>query len=140
MKTSPDQLRTIYERTNGTCHLCHKKVAPKNYGILNARGAWEIDHSLAKANGGTDHGNNCLPAHIRCNRAKQARASHVVRRQYGTVGVPHSKTQIEKIRQRNGGIGAVVCGAVGLLGGPLVAAAASFLGYQIGKTVSVSKA
>ena len=35
-----------------------------NRGEFGERGAWEVDHSKALANGGTDRLNNLLPAHI----------------------------------------------------------------------------
>ena len=53
-----DRLNLIYDKTHGCCHLCHKKLAFINYGIYGAKGAWHIEHSKAKANGGTDHLNN----------------------------------------------------------------------------------
>src|SRR5690348_1627343 len=63
-------LRRIYDRTSGYCHICHRKLALKNYGIAGAKGAWEIEHSVAKALGGSDHGNNLYPAHVSYNRKK----------------------------------------------------------------------
>ena len=139
MKTSPKEIRTIYERTNGYCHLCHKKVSLKNYGCRDGRGAWEIDHSRARANGGTDHGNNLLPACISCNRKKQARGSHTIRHQNGIAGVPRSKQQIKKNRRLNSGLGAFLGGALGSCAGPIGVAAGGFVGYHIGKAIPVSK-
>jgi hypothetical protein len=36
----------VYEKTDGCYHICSKKLAKKNYGVIGARGAWEIDHSI----------------------------------------------------------------------------------------------
>lgn len=66
------ELDRIFTTTAGRCHLCHRRLARKNYGADGQRGAWEVDHSLPRARGGSDHGNNLRPAHIACNRSKQA--------------------------------------------------------------------
>jgi len=71
MAWSPQELRSIYNRTCGNCHLCHRKMYLTNYGKFGERGAWEVEHSVARARGGTDHGNNLYGAHISCNREKR---------------------------------------------------------------------
>ena len=54
-------LNAIYDRTSGYCQICHRKVYFNNYGVLGARGAWEIEHSRPQALGGTHHGNKSTP-------------------------------------------------------------------------------
>ncbi|MES9868042.1 MAG: HNH endonuclease [Candidatus Thiodiazotropha sp. LLP2] len=70
MKVTEEKLNKIFEKTRGKCHLCHKQLAFKNYGVIGNHGAWEIEHSKPKSKGGTDHLNNLFPACIRCNREK----------------------------------------------------------------------
>lgn len=95
MVYTDEQKRAIFERTNGRCHLCHKKLAFKNYGLLTERGSWEVDHSIPRAKGGTDHQNNLLPAHIKCNRSKQARHNTCIRAENGVSCRPPSKKAVE---------------------------------------------
>src|SRR5207249_7028843 len=68
-------LNAIYDRTSGYCHICHRKLAFYNYGIVDAKGAWEVEHSRPRALGGTHHGNNKYAACIPCNREKGHRFS-----------------------------------------------------------------
>lgn len=70
MGYSIERQREIYERTNGRCHICRKQLAWCNYGVLGTHGAWEVEHSIPRAAGGTDHLNNLYPACIGCNRSK----------------------------------------------------------------------
>src|SRR6266481_309133 len=70
-----EQLRRIYDKTNGSCHLCGKKLAFTNYGEVGARAAWEVEHSIPLANGGTHHGNNLFASCVPCNRSKAADVS-----------------------------------------------------------------
>lgn len=32
------RLRKIYDKTDGYCHICHKKLAFSNHGITGAKG------------------------------------------------------------------------------------------------------
>jgi len=63
-------LRYIFDKTNGYCYHCRKKLAWKNYGVVGVRGAWEVDHSNPRAKGGTDYIRNLIPSCISCNRSK----------------------------------------------------------------------
>ena len=65
-----ETLNDIYDKTDGYCRYCGKKIAWKNYGQRDERGAWEVDHSVPKALGGTDYFHNLWPACIECNRMK----------------------------------------------------------------------
>jgi len=70
MKYSEDELNFIYDKTDGHCYHCGKKIAWKNYGLTGAFAAWEVDHSRSKAQGGTDYLRNLVPSCIPCNRSK----------------------------------------------------------------------
>jgi len=67
------------------------------------------------------------------------KASRIVRRQNGLVGVPKSKLQIEEEHRQNGWIGAALGGIVGFAAGPLSAAIGGLIGHQVGKVLPVSK-
>ena len=112
MSFKKEQLNSIYDKTSGKCHLCGKKLARTNYGVIGARGAWEIEHSIPRIAGGTDHGNNLYPAHIRCNRSKRDMSTRAIRARHGRSRAPLS---VEKRKQAKvssaltwGAIGGVV--------------------------------
>jgi 5-methylcytosine-specific restriction endonuclease McrA len=73
MGYSNEELNYIYEKNDGHCWHCDKKLAFTNYGIVGARGAWEVDHSVPIARGGTDYFRNLVPACVPCNRNKSDR-------------------------------------------------------------------
>ena len=62
MKFEKSQLDSIYRRTTGYCHLCHVKLARRNYGKTGMKGAWQVEHSVPRSKGGTDHFNNLFAA------------------------------------------------------------------------------
>ena len=97
MAFSEEELRVIYGRTDGYCHLCGKKLARRNYGCSGAKSAWEVDHSNAKTSGGTDYGQNLYPACIPCNRSKQGRSAAAIRKANGVrlrrTGVPPKRSR-----------------------------------------------
>lgn len=41
----------IFDRTQGLCHICRRRLAWSNYGIFGARGTWEAEHSVPQAVG-----------------------------------------------------------------------------------------
>ena len=109
----------IFERSRGRCHLCGKKVVRVNYGARDRYGAWEVDHSIPVSRGATDHLNNLYPAHVRCNRRKQARSSSSVRRGYGRTRAPMSAAADLRARLKQAAGGAVAAAIVGVrFGGP----------------------
>ena len=65
-----DRLDRIFSRTDGHCHICHKRLCFGNYAAIGKRGAWEIEHSRPRSRGGTDHLNNLYAACVSCNRSK----------------------------------------------------------------------
>jgi len=65
-----EELEYIYDKTDGYCYHCGKKIAWSNYGLPGERGAWEVDHSNPISRGGTDYLRNLVPSCIPCNRSK----------------------------------------------------------------------
>lgn len=70
MRYTNEDLTYIYDKNNGCCWHCGKKLSFKNYGIIGARGGWEVDHSNPLSRGGTDYFRNLVPSCIPCNRSK----------------------------------------------------------------------
>jgi len=70
MQWDEDTLDWVYDKTGGYCRYCGKKLSRINYAMPGERGAWEIDHSVPLALGGTDYLSNLWPACIDCNRDK----------------------------------------------------------------------
>jgi hypothetical protein len=126
-------LRRIYSRTDGHCHICGKKLSFVNYAIPGGRGAWEVEHSIAKAIGGTGNLNNLLPACIKCNRTKGTMTSRAARMQHGRKRAPLSRDRKKSIRDNNAlagvGLGAIIGG---ILGGPPGVLAGGVLGGILG--------
>ena len=112
MAYSNDQLTDIYERTDGHCHICTKKLSRKNYAQFGERGAWEVEHSRARALGGTDAPSNRYAACIRCNRSKGCGSTRSARARNGRRCAPLSKVRRAEERTTNavlvGGAGAVL--------------------------------
>lgn len=98
--------RAVFEKSNRLCHLCWEPMAHSNYGCHGARGAWEIDHSVPRSRGGTDHLNNLYAAHTTCNRAKQARSSASVRRENGRARPPMSAAAMKELKAGDAWAGA----------------------------------
>ena len=133
MAYSKDDLDAIFARTDGLCHICWKGLARVNYGQLERKGAWEVEHSVPRANGGTDRGNNLYPAHIRCNRSKGAGSSRVARAAYGRTKAPISRARKSKARAENvlvytllGGIGVALFAPELIVAGAIAGAIAGF--------------
>ena len=115
MAYSRNQLRRIYDRTSGYCHICHSKLAFTNYGRYGAKGAWEVEHSNARARGGSNRLNNLYAAHVTCNRSKQDLSTRTARARNGKSRAPFSKSARKRAK-----IGTSIAG--GLLGYGLGAA------------------
>lgn len=75
-----EQIRAIYDRYDGCCAYCGKRLSIKNYGQAGAHGAWHVDHRRSRANGGSDHGNNLAAACISCNLDKGPRNAKTYQR------------------------------------------------------------
>lgn len=91
MAFDPKRQDAIFKKTDGRRHICRKKLARKNYGVVGARGAWEMEHSVSQAAGGTHHLNNLFPACIPCNRSKRDSSTKAARGQHGYRAAPLSK-------------------------------------------------
>lgn len=118
MAYSTDQLTLIFDRTSGYCHLCHRKLAFKNYGICGERGAWEIEHSNAQALGGTHRLNNLYAAHIGCNRSKGTQRTRTVRVRNGYTKAPLSVRARQEAKEWNAIGGGLIGAVVGSVFGP----------------------
>jgi hypothetical protein len=121
--------RAVFGKTNGHCHICHGPLAYSNYGNHGTRGAWEIDHSIPRARGGTDHLNNLYPAHTSCNRCKQHRSNAGVRREYGQTRAPLSAAAMEELKAGDALTGAL---SIGLLGARFFGPAGFLVGAVVG--------
>ena len=139
MPYSTQQLRAIYDRTDGYCHICHRKLSLTNYAATAKRGAWEVEHSRPRARGGTDHGNNLYAACIACNRDKSDSTTRTARGWHGNTRAPLSKDKKKKITNQNAVVGGVVGGLIGLAAGPVGAAIGATIGATIGKRVKPPK-
>lgn len=136
MAYSDGQLSQIWDRGNGRCHGCGKRLTFRNYGRAFERGAWEVDHSVARARGGTDHGNNLRPACIACNRSKGAMTSRALRARNGRTRAPLSKEGVRRAKRQNAVVGAGIGAAVGgVLGGPPGAWLGAGVGALFGRRI-----
>jgi HNH endonuclease len=145
---SEEQKDYIFHKTDGCCHLCHKKLVRKNYAQKDERGCWEVEHSKSVADGGTDHPNNLFPACIPCNRQKSnTKTSAEIRaikkvplRAPPNASQKHkNKLQEEKRETAKNHVteGAVFGSFVGsLLGGPVGAIVGGVVAGEIAKHVT----
>lgn len=135
-----ERLRMIFRKTDGFCHICHRKLIFANHGISGANGAWHIEHSKARANGGTDHLNNLFPACILCNIEKGTLNTKIIRLRYGTTRAPLSRRKKAYAKDEYIVGGAIVVGGIGLaFGGPLGGIIGGMVGGLIGDSNSPKK-
>jgi 5-methylcytosine-specific restriction endonuclease McrA len=132
MSHTEEELRRIYDRTTGRCHICQKKVAFKNYAQCGERGAWEIEHSNPRANGGTDRYNNLYAACIHCNRSKGAGSTRAARACHGKVRAPLSVGKRKSAKLANALAHGAVGAGIGSVFGPLGTVAGAVIGAHIG--------
>jgi len=128
-------LKRIYDRTSGYCHLCGRKMSFTNYAMPGKKGAWEIEHSVPRAKGGTNHANNLFGAHIVCNRDKSDHTTKAVRKWHGRTRAPLSRQERKRVRKSNTAGGAVIGGLIGLAGGPAGVVVGSLIGAGIGSSL-----
>lgn len=131
--------KQIYSKTDGYCHLCHKKLLLKNYSISGVKGGWQVEHSRAKANGGTDHLNNLFAACISCNLTKGTKRSKTIRSRNGVTRAPYSKAKKESIKVTNTLTGAATGFIAGSPFGPFGMAIGGAIGAMIGNSNSPKK-
>ena len=133
MAYSEQELRRIWKSTDGRCHLTGRRLKLKDYGRT-----WEVEHSKARAKGGSDHGNNLKPALIAANRSKQTMTSRAVRRSYGLQRSPMSSAEQDRTRAGNTAKGAALGAAVGAAAaGPVGALVGGILGGLVGRSSRV---
>jgi 5-methylcytosine-specific restriction endonuclease McrA len=129
-----DRLKSIYDKTTGYCHICGKKLAFSNYGSIGSRCAWEVEHSIPRAKGGTDHLNNLFAACITCNRKKGAKSTATARRQNGKTRDPLNVAARKIAKQKQALIGGIAGTALGgLICGPPGAVFGALAGAHAGK-------
>lgn len=93
-----DKRLAVFEKSDGECHYCEKELSFDNRD-RESRGAWEVEHRVPRAKGGTDHLNNLVAACWPCNLDKGTRtarthhravagdkAARVSRRRWGVAG------------------------------------------------------
>ena len=135
MDFKKNELDAIYRRSTGYCHLCHKKLSRKNYGVLDARGAWHVEHSIPGSKGGTDHLNNLFAACIRCNLDKSNRTTRTARRWNGKTCAPFNPEKRKEAKVENGLAGAIAGGLAGAaFGGPIGAILGAVTGACFGSS------
>jgi len=132
MAYTNEHLNNIYDRTNGKCHLCHKKLAFTNYARPGARGAWEVEHSRPRACGGTNRRCNLYPACISCNRAKRAGSARSARSRNGTTRAPLNRERRAAARFGNAAAGA---GIGALAGRALLGPGGGWVGGVFGAAI-----
>ncbi len=133
MGYTSEELNAIYDRNGGSCHLCGQRLAFRNYGKKGKRGAWEVDHSVAKARGGTNRQNNLRSACISCNRSKKAADTRSIRARNGLARGPMSTARRASARSERIVSGVLIGGALGaLLGGRFGAIAGATVGCAVG--------
>lgn len=81
--------------------------------MISVRSGWEIDHSVPRARGGTDHLNNLFPAHISCNRRKQDGGTRAARASLGKARAPMSVERRQRTKYLTAVSGALAAGATG---------------------------
>lgn len=136
MAFSEEQRRRIFDRTAGRCHICGGGLTFAHYGRLDASTGWEVEHSVPKAAGGTDHGNNLYAAHSSCNRSKGAGSTQAARAVHGRTRAPLSAEKRQQAQQKNTGVGLGVGIAVGsAIGGPPGAVIGGLIGAALGGSV-----
>ena len=127
------RLLKIFEKTDGQCHLCGKRLCWKNHGVVGARGAWEVEHSRPRAKGGTNHLVNLFAAHVSCNRAKGSGSTRSARARHGRTRAPLSASAKRDRRLGNAaawGTGVALLARVAL--GPQALLAGFVLGAVLG--------
>ena len=70
MRFTDEVINYVYDKNDGYCSYCEKKLAFVNYGKPRKQGAWHIEHSNPRIRGGSDYLRNLVPACINCNMDK----------------------------------------------------------------------
>lgn len=135
-----NKLRKIFARTDGNCHVCRKTLSFNNHGKHGTKGAWHIEHSKARSNGGSDHLKNLYPACISCNIEKATSHSRTARAKHGNTRAPYSKKKKEEIRKSNRTTGVAIGATVGTaIGGPVGGIVGGLIGGAFGNLTGPKK-
>lgn len=133
MAFDDDRLDRVFKKTRGICHGCRKQLTRSNYGQPNRRGSWEVDHSVPKAQGGTDHLNNLYPICTDCNREKGDSHARTLRSKHGYSRPPLSPKEYQKKKRDHAAGGGILGATIGWgTGGPLGALICGAIGAGIG--------
>lgn len=103
-----EQLKRIFGKTSGRCHICRDQLSFNNYGNPDSRGSWEVEHSVPRAKGGTNHLNNLYASCITCNRSKGRSTTKSARAKNGYKSAPLSKDKKVNNALTGGAIGTLV--------------------------------
>ena len=93
-----EDLRVIFAKTDGRCHICWKSM---RFGLYGLSQGWEVEHSNPLCNGGTDRLCNLFPAHVICNREKGSKTTRTARSWHGRNRAPLSRKKKEQIKSNN---------------------------------------
>lgn len=80
MGWSDEDLEYIFQKSGGECFHCGGRIVRGNYGNLEARTGWEVDHGNPRSKGGSDRMQNLHASHPHCNRSKSDRTTGEYRR------------------------------------------------------------
>ena len=137
MSFDKQTLSRIYRRASGYCHLCHAKLSLKNYGQPGKRSAWQVEHSVPRSKGGTDHLNNLFAACVSCNLDKSNRTTRTARGWNGKICAPLSLERRKQAKLKNGFAGALAGGiAWGAIAGPVGAIVGAVTGACVGSSTN----
>lgn len=126
-----EQFERFFGKTNERCHICRSQLSFNNYGKTDARRAWEVEHSVPRAKGGTDHLNNLYAACVTCNRSKGSSMTISARAKNGYECAPFSKS----MKMGNALIGGVVGTLAIFLVPPHLRVAGAVFGAVVGAVI-----
>ena len=126
-----DQLERIFEKTNGRCHICRSQLNFDNYGKAGNSNAWEVEHSVPRAKGGTNHLNNLFASCVTCNRSKGSSTTRSARAKSGYKSAPLPKSK----KISNALTGGVLGAFATFLVPPHIRVATVLLGAVIGAVI-----
>lgn len=121
----------IFRKTNGRCHICRSQLSFDGYGLTGAKGAWEVEHSVPRAKGGTDHLNNLYASCISCNRSKGSSTTRSARGKNGYRSAPLSKEKKANNALTGGALGTLAT----FLVPPHLRIAAAVFGAVVGAVI-----
>jgi 5-methylcytosine-specific restriction endonuclease McrA len=70
MPYTEEELNYIFNKNNGCCWHCGKKLVFTNHGRKETKGAWEVDQSNPMTKGKKENVIELVPSCIECNRSK----------------------------------------------------------------------